>query len=171
MKAIELRSDLWSPARLFAAAALLLTSVACSSPGFVEGVVEHEGFFVRDPGPVSRWASDRLVVVLSEQDGGTLRVVSLFLLDAAKLPEGEPIELGAKDSGLPYLDVSWGALDVTERSDGVRVLSTTDTEYAHAESGTIELAWLDGELQGTFHVALSDGGHLDGTFLVPAERR
>ena len=168
---IEITRALWFAPRLFLAAALTCVATACGAPGQVEGVVERQGFWVHDTAPASRWSSDgRLVVMLSEDDGQTLRVVSLQLLRAQELPEGKPIQIGPKDSGLPYLDVAQGELEVSLRSDGARILSTKDTRYSRATRGTVEIRWLDGDLQGTFHVELDDGGYLDGSFLAPIER-
>lgn len=167
MKAIEILKVLCFRPPIFLAVGLL-ACVACNTPGFVDGVVQQEGFFVRDAAPAARWSKERLVVVLSEEDGETLRVVSLHLPDAEDLPFDTPIALEGVAG--PYLEVAWGALEVFHRADGARILSTTDTRFDRAVSGDLVLRRVAGELEGSFSVRLVDGGFLEGGFLVDATR-
>lgn len=167
---IERRPGLCDSTRFFLAIAGLILASACGAPGMVEGVVWEKGFFVRDMQPAARFAKEQLLVVVSEEDGTELRVVSLYVPEELLAQRGEPLSLGPRGSGLPALKVAWGDLVTMDRSDGVRVLSTSDTRYAEATSGTVELVWEDGTLSGTFHATLEDGGYVDGSFVTSLAR-
>ena len=138
--------------------------LACGTFSSVEGIVQEEGFVVRDASPGARWVGDRLVVMVSEEDGQTLRVVTLSLPEAGNLPVGTPIAISGEKSGQPFVDVAWGDLDVQHRSDGARILSTIDTQFQHGTEGFLTLQREETSLHGTFEVTLGDGGYLEGAF-------
>lgn len=165
---IVMKTGLWTHPHWFSAGLLLVASMccqlACGTFSSVEGIVQEEGFIVRDASPGARWVGDRLVVMVSEEDGQTLRVVSLSLPNAESLPDNTPIDISVEDSGQPFVDVAWGELDVQRRSDGARILSTIDTKFRYGVQGALTLQRADGVLSGNFEVTLSDGGFLEGSF-------
>jgi hypothetical protein len=163
-------SNLWPTARFFASAVLVLAlGTACSAPGFVEGVVEEEGFVIRDDSPEVRTQHEGNLVVLSQEDGATLRLVKVFLPPLEGLAIGEEITLGDREAGEPSVGVAQGDLEEMFRSDGVRVLNTSNTRSQNALEGTLTLHEEQGELFGTFHAELEGGGYLDGSFVVPLD--
>lgn len=153
----------WFSLRLLLVASCCF-QLACGTFSSVEGIVQEEGFVVRDAAPGARWVGDRLVVMVSEEDGQSLRVVTLSLPNADTLPENTPIEIADEDSGMPFVDVAWGDLDVQYRSDGARILSTIDTQFQQGVRGVLTLQRIDGVLHGTFEVVLRDRGFLEGSF-------
>lgn len=157
------KTPYWFSLRLLLVAACVL-QLACGTFSSVEGIVQEEGFVVRDASPGARWVGERLVVMVSEEDGQTLRVVTLSLPEADSLPTDTPIAISEEKSGQPFVDVAWGDLDVQVRSDGARILSTIDTKFQHGTEGILTLQREDGNLHGNFEVTLRDGGYLEGAF-------
>jgi hypothetical protein len=145
---------------------------ACAVPAEVEGIVSGEEFLVRDPRPASKATAEGrdAYLVLSENDGATMRVVTVRMPDVAAMPLHEDVAVGARDdgSGLSHVEVAHGALLVETRSDGAQILSQKDPQFAMSTAGTIRLDERGEDLSGAFHVDLDDGGYLDGVFVVAA---
>lgn len=155
--------------RLFLAVAVVaLFSSACSVPGIVDGIVEEQGFVIRDDSPQLRpQEEDSVILVLSQESGDTLRVVSLHLPELAALPAGESAPIEARDSDRVWLQVAQGDVQSEVRSDGVRVVSALQPRFVHATGGDVSLSRVDGLLLGSFRAELEDGGWLEGSFEVP----
>jgi hypothetical protein len=146
-----------------AVAASALLASACASPGVVDGVVEEQDFSIRDDAPELRpQPDDGLIVVLSEEVGSTLRVVSLTLPDPSSLDGTAAIS--ARDDADIKLSVAQGDLVEQVRSDGVRVLSTDNTRFTDVAEGQVTVEVVDGLLLGSLEAQLEDGGWLEGSF-------
>jgi hypothetical protein len=169
--ALESNPGLCQKPPLFLAAALLaVLASACGVPGLVEGIVEQQGFTIRDEQPQLRpQGGDAVILVLSQEVRDMLRVVSLHLPELAALPAGESAPIEGRDLGRVWLQVAQGTLQSEIRSDGVRVVSTHNARFVLATGGDVSLARVDGLLLGSFRAELEDGGWLEGSFEV-AER-
>lgn len=168
-------SELRHPLRGIAACAVVaLAAVGCAVPAEVEGIVRGEQFQVRDPRPASKATSAGrdAYLVLSENDGATLRTVTVRLPDIATMPVGEDVSVGPRenDQGLPHVEVSEGALVKETRGDGALILSAADPQFATSTGGTLRLDEKGEDLAGSFRVDLDEGGWLDGVFVVTAPR-
>ena len=165
-----------SDLRHVAALAVVATlAVGCAVPAEVEGIVRGEAFQVRDPRPASKAtaAGRDAYLVLSENDGETLRTVTVRLPEIAAMPVGEDVDVGARENqdGLPHVEVAEGALVTEQRADGAEILSAADPRFATSVGGTIRLDEKGRDLVGSFHVLLDDGdvgGYVDGVFVVRA---
>ena len=135
--------------------------------GVVEGVALNEDYRVQDQAPATRVTSDeKLIIIIAEEDGVDLRVVTVTLPEFAAFPLGQEVVIGAKGSGAPYLKASVGELDDFTRNDGVHVLNSKNTRFSEALQGTLFLDEENGELIGSFSADMEDGGHLEGSFIV-----
>jgi hypothetical protein len=158
---------------LAAVAAAMCLTQACAVPAEVEGIVRGEEFVVRDPRPAAKAtaAGRDAYLVLSQNDGETLRTVTVRLPNIASLPLEQDIAVGTgvdDDADAPFVQVAEGELEVTTRADGAEILSATDPTFAQSVTGTLRLTSKDGEIAGTFAIDLDDGGWLDATFVVDA---
>jgi hypothetical protein len=135
--------------------------------GVVEGVALNEDYRVRDQAPATRVTSDeKLIIIIAEEDGVDLRVVTVTLPDYEGCI-GEEMQLGVKGSGAPYLKASVGELDDFTRSDGVHVLNSKNTRFSAALGGSLFLDQDEsGQLIGSFIADMEDGGHLEGSFVI-----
>ena len=153
---------------LLSAASLLvlLLSVGCSAPAWVQGVVNDSDFAVTDAAPVSRvdTRNDEINVVISEEDADQLRLVTFTLCDASQLVVGKTYPIGTEEDGRTFLRVSQGDLDISYRSDGARIVSSVNNVFTGSVSGSVTIDSLDGVIAGTFSAELSDGGHVEGQF-------
>lgn len=162
----RLRNGLWG---LTAALGLVLSS-ACGAPAIVDGIVEDSQFSIRDVEPeVRQQPDDGLIIVIAEEAGAELRVVQLKLPPLAEHQAGDVIEIGPREDGGAWLTAANGTLEAMVRSDGVRVLNTTDARIAHAAFGEVVCDTEDGFLTGTLTAQLEDGGWVDGTFVAPLD--
>lgn len=144
-----------------------LLGSACDAPGLVEGIVEDSEFTVRDDSPDLRpQHDDAALVVLAEQEWGTLRVVTLRVPGFESLGEETVLELGTREQGGAYIEVAQGPIDESVRSDGVKVLNTLTPRFVNGVGGTAVLTRVDGQLLGTLEAELEDGGWLEGSFSI-----
>ena len=153
--------------QLLALVALAIGGVACGPATVVDGVVEDTDFAIMDDRPAYHYdtSDDWVLLSMAEEDGETLRVVSLVVPDAKAIVLDEPMPIGTEESGLASVDVSIGDLLVRERSDGARILSTTDNRRTESVSGTVTFTSVDPYV-GTFEAELEDGGHVGGSFVI-----
>lgn len=138
-----------------------------ATPGWVEGIVESETFHIQDTHPAYRVHRDsgEFNLAISEEDGEELRVVTLKVDDIGALPLEVPIAVGERDSGAPWMTVSYGDLVVIDRGDGVRILSSENPRFAEIEDGTITFTSTDPDhIVGYFHLDLAGDDYLDGSF-------
>lgn len=162
-----MKSCLTARLGLGATAFVIALATGCSAPGLVEGVVFTEDFQIADPSPALRAAGDSFQIILSEEDGVSLRLVNLQVPEVSTVELGEKVELFPYGTdGQPTLRLSQGELDVTERSDGARILSSHSNRFAEITSGTLILYERGESYTGTFTAALEDGGYIDGSFSV-----
>lgn len=147
---------------------LALLTTACGTPGWVDGIVDDQPFEIRDNMPAAREASrGTMLVVLSQEDGETLRVTSIHIPRYADLELGAPVALAVDEDEGPVLSVSEGDLEVTDRGDGARILSSTNNRITTATTGTLTLEALDDEIiAGRFEADLDGRGHVDGSFAI-----
>lgn len=147
---------------------LSATGVACAPAGIVEGTVNDEEIVIQDEAPIYRadQGSDRLLLVISESTDETLRVVSVTIPDATLIDSETDMPLGTEDSGHPFVRLAQGELVVSYRSDGVRVLSTKDTEIIESRSGYLRFTSEAEPYAGSFSAVLETGDHLTGNFLI-----
>ena len=156
--------------RKFAALLSVAVLTGCSAPALVQGVVASEDYVIMDNNPALRLIGNQMHVVLSEEDGETLRVLTLEVPDTSVVPLGETVELGAEnDDGKPNVTVSQGVLVETFRSDGARILSSEANTFYEVQSGTLTIHDIDETVNGEFSVELADGGHLEGSFSLPRQ--
>lgn len=143
---------------------LLSSACAFEAPAVVDGLVQGDDFSIRDDHPVVRpqHHGEQLVVLADDVDG-ELRLVQLRLPAESALALDEPLAVGP--AGLE-VTASFGTLEEEVRSDGVRVLSSSDATEVTAISGSVTLASLTPVLAGTFEVTLEDGGSLTGEFVI-----
>lgn len=150
----------------------LTLGMGCAVPAEVEGIVRGEEFLVRDPRPASKaTASGRdAYLVLSENDGATMRTVTVRIPNVADMPLGEEVAVGGREnaSGLPHVEVAQGALVKETRSDGATILSQADPTFAISTTGSLRLDERGEDLAGSFLVDLDDGGWVEGVFVVAA---
>lgn len=125
------------------------------------------------------------LLVMKQVDGDILRTVSIHLEDPASLPldvalpvrlvERSDVAEGAErlvetEDGVwvvpPDIKLSSGDLIRDIRNDGAEVLSSTNTKFAEAVSGSLTLRQVDGALVGEFDVELDVGGSIHGGFTV-----
>lgn len=167
---IATKSGVCHVARLFFALAATVFASACDVSGFVEGIVDGHDFTVRDDRPDLRpQHDDAALVVLAEQEWGTLRVVSLHIPAFSTLEESQVLDLGLRQAGGAWVEVAQGPIDESVRSDGVTVLNTLSPTFVRGQGGTAALDLVDGVLMGTLRTELEDGGWLEGTFEVEVE--
>lgn len=168
--AIASRTRSCQTSRFFSVLGLVLLVSACDAPGIVQGIVEDSSFTVRDDSPDLRpQHDDAALVVLAEQEWGTLRVVTLRVPDFATLGDETVLELGSRADGGAYIEVAQGPIDESERSDGVKVLNTLTPRFVNGVGGTAVLTKVDGALYGTLEAELEDGGWLEGSFTIDVE--
>jgi hypothetical protein len=143
-------------------AALTMLTAACGPQAFVEIDTRSEGTFtVADPAPAVRAMQDGVFVVLAEEQGDELALVTVEVADLADLVVGEPVDIA--DAGIA-IEASRGELEVIERSDGARIVNSRNPRSFPATGGVFTLDSLD-PLAGTFEVELEDG-MLTGTFVA-----
>ena len=143
--------------------ALIAFTAACGPQTFVEIDTASEGSFtVADPAPTVRPYLDGAIVVLSEEQGEQLALVTIELPEINTLQEGEAVDI--EDAGIAMV-ASRGDLEVIEREDGTRVINSQDARRFSATSGTFTLDQR-APLAGSFVVELEDGGLLSGTFVT-----
>lgn len=135
----------------------------CSAPAMVEGVVASQDYVIQDNNPSLRVAAGQMHIVLNEEDGDQLRVVTLEVSDIDALPLGEQVAFGNDDSA-PQATVSQGDLQVIERSDGARIVSSENNTFYDVTAGTLTIYDRDELINGEFTLELTDGGHLEGSF-------
>jgi hypothetical protein len=107
-------------------------------------------------------------IVLNEEDGELLRVVTLEVSELDTLPLGKKVAFG-DDEGAPKVSVSQGDLVVIERSDGARIVSSENNTFYDVTSGTLTVYDRDELVNGEFTLEFADGGHLEGSFSLPRE--
>jgi hypothetical protein len=116
----------------------------------------------------------RTILVLSEESNGLLKVVTISIPQPDEQPLNTAIPIGStikSDALLPGVEVAVGDVVEEERSDGARIVSAEDPDFAHSEKGSITLYEKGATLSGEFSIDLDDGGHLDGTFQVEPSLR
>lgn len=151
------------------ALALLLTALfgagcAFEVPAVVDGRVRGGEFSIRDDNPVVRPQHDgEQLVVLADEVFGELRIVQIRLPASDALVLDEPMPVGP---GALEVTATFGDVEEELRSDGVRVLSTSNATTVKATGGSVTLASLDTVLAGTLEVTLEDGGSLTGEFVI-----
>ncbi len=144
--------------------AFLGSACAFDVPAMVDGHVQGSAFSIRDDFPVVRPQHDgQQLVVLGDHSDGELRLVQIRLPADSALPLDEPVAVGG--AGLE-VTASFGTLESELRSDGVRVVSSSDATEVAALGGSVTLASLAPVLAGTFEVTLEDGGSLTGEFII-----
>ena len=144
-------------------AALTMLTAACGPQAYVEVDTAAEGSFtVADPAPAVRAFQDGVFVVLAEEQGEELALVTVELAELSNLEVGETVDIAEAGIGI---EASRGDLEVIERSDGARIVNSQNTRSFPAVGGTFTLDSLD-PLAGTFDVELEDGGMLSGTFVA-----
>jgi hypothetical protein len=148
------------PLLLIAALAL---AAGCQAPAVVDGVMGEREFTIRDDNPEVRPQHEGTLIVLADDDFGTLRLVKIFAEDLDALPTDEPVAIEL-DSGV-RIEAALGDMESFVRKDGVRVVSSTNAVFVDAVSGTLTLASKD-PLAGEFAVTLADGGELVGSFVI-----
>lgn len=146
--------------------ALGLFGVACGAPSTVEGVVSGGEFRIRDERPELNPGHERVTVVLAEEAGDALRVVTLSLPHVEALPLEVPLAVGGPEG--VGVRAAYGELVEMVRSDGVRVLNTLSPVIVEAVEGEVVIETIEPLLAGSFEVVLEDGGRLVGDFVVPA---
>lgn len=161
-------------AALVATMSALSALMSCAAAGSLDAVVEQSEFTIRDPSPGGRWVRDDLVVMMSEEDGVSLRVATLRIpgpriTDLRTSPTAD-VGLTLGEGGDAGLEVAYGPLSVFERSDGARILSTSHTEFRHALSGAVVLRWQGEHLLGEFRADLEGDGYAEGNFIVALPR-
>lgn len=133
----------------------------------VEGVVDESAFLLRDNAPVARWSHDQeLMVVLSETDESALRVVTLHVPEVMDTEGVSSIRFLDTQPGAPRIDVAFGPLEVTYRSDGTRIVSTATPRFIAVQDGDLQVERVGEALLGEFRGQLVDGGWLTGSFVV-----
>jgi hypothetical protein len=140
-------------------------AVGCGAPGTVEGIFDQADFSLRTNDPLARASGSDgdVVVVLAEQDGETLRTVTVSLPRAEHMPRQKAVEVGP-EATQPSIEVTVGRLTREDRGDGVEVISSEDATRAQSTGGTVTIEDLAPDVAGTFSIELDDGGHLDGVF-------
>jgi hypothetical protein len=156
--------------RIAPVATLLALAVmtGCSAPAFVQGVVASEDYVIQDNNPSMRVAAGEMHVVLNEEDGDQLRVLTLEVSDLDAYPLGEEVAFGS-DENAPAVTVSQGDLQVIERADGARIVSSENNVFHEVVSGTLTIHDRDELVNGEFTLELADGGHLEGSFSLPRQ--
>lgn len=146
---------------LFVAALVAVTG--CQAPAVVDGIVGEESFSIRDEDPEVRAQHEGTLIVLADDAFGRLRLVKLLVRDLDALAIDEAIAI-APDSDV-QLEAALGDMESFVRSDGVRVVSSTNATFTDAMEGTLTLRSRD-PLAGEFTATLADGGELDGSFVI-----
>jgi len=159
----------------FALALAAMCLTGCNlSPGWAEGVLDTETFHIQDTNPAYRVDRDsgEFHLAISEEDGVVLRVVTIRVPDLRALPLEVPVAVGPRDSGAPELTVSYGDLVVTDRGDGVRILSSENPRFGQIVDGNVTFTSTDlDEVTGYFHLDLVNDEYLDGSFAtLPAKQ-
>jgi hypothetical protein len=154
-----------------AALAGLLISIGCAPPSYVEGTVNQEEIQILDDAAMYRADQDnkRLLLVISEDKNETLRVASITIPDVSVIDIETDIDIGTESANLPFIRLAQGELVVSYREDGVRILSTRDTEIFESISGTLHFSSLQNAYSGHFQADLENGGQLEGSFHIEAE--
>jgi hypothetical protein len=144
-------------------AALTMLTAACGPQAFVEVDTAAEGSFtVADPAPAVRALQAGVFVVLAEEQGDELALVTVEVTDLAALEVGQTVQIA--EAGIA-IEASRGDLEVIERSDGARIVNSQNTRSFPATGGVFTLDSVE-PLAGTFAVELKDGGMLSGTFVA-----
>ena len=144
---------------LFAALALL--TAACGPQAMVDVETSEGAFTVIDQAPSARALGDGLFVLLADEQGDELALVTLEFADPSLLRLGETVSI--LDAGIA-IEASRGDLEVIERGDGARILNSQNTRYFPATDGTFTVDSVS-PLAGTFNVELADGS-LTGSFAI-----
>jgi len=138
-------------------------SVGCQAPAIVDGVVGERSFTIRDDNPEVRPQHEGTLIVLADDAFGELRLVKILVADLDALPLDEPVDIAA-NAGVS-IEAAHGDMETFVRSDGVKVVNSTNAVGTDAVSGTLTLA-SRAPLAGSFAVTLADGGQLDGSFVI-----
>lgn len=156
---------------VLATVGLLVSGSGCALPA-IEGIFDDRDFAVFDSTPEARGqVGDEVLLVFADIDeaAATMRTVSIDLKAVDTLDVGVELEAGDDSYGdlRPSIDVVEGTL-VTQEIAGNGTLQSVDVDTAKgavSTGGTVVLDEnSDGSLAGSFHVDLSDGGYLEGTF-------
>ena len=143
-------------------------ATGCSAPAIVQGIVASQDYVIQDNNPSLRLVGGQMHVVLNEEDGDLLRVVTLEVSNLDTLPLGEEVAFG-DDEDAPSVSVSQGDLVVIERADGARIVSSENNTFYDVTSGTLTVHDRDELVNGEFTLELADGGHLEGSFSLPRQ--
>lgn len=150
-----------------------LVGVACGPAGVVEGTVNDKEIVIQDNAPIYRADSDsnRLLLVISESTEDILSVVSVTIPDASLIEIETDLQLGTEESGQPFVRLAQGDLVVNYRSDGVRVLSTENTEIFESRSGYLRFSSASDPYAGEFYTVLENGDEIRGTFHIESDHQ
>jgi hypothetical protein len=155
--------------RLIIVATTLMLGVACAAPATVDGVVAGDTFTIRDDDPTLRPRHEGATLVLADQSGNMLRIVTITLPDVDTLPLEEDIPFADNADEGPVLEASFGTVEEIVRSDGVKVLNSTDSVGYTALEGTLRIETAEPLLSGSFRATLDEGGALEGSFVILPE--
>ena len=145
----------------FLFAALAVLTAACGPQAMIDVQTSEGTFTVSDAAPSARAVGDGLFVLVAEEQGDELALVTIQFADLSLLTVGEPVDI--LEVGVA-IEASRGDLEVIERNDGARIVNSQNTHYYPATAGTFTLDSLN-PLAGSFAVDLESGA-LSGSFVV-----